>query len=272
MDMKSISRLRPALGTFVAVECWAADEQAATNGLAAAFAAIETVQRLMHPTRSGSDLVAIRQALPDQQVLIHPWTAEVLALSLRVHALSEGLFDPCLPEMPGRMVDVELAAGAVICRAPVAIDLGGIAKGYAVDRAIGALKSCGCSAGVVNAGGDLRVFGDNPYLLTLRTSRGSHALSLREGACAVSDPAANARPIEHSGYYRRNTPVSRQPAQLPAIVLAAEAAVADALTKCVLFSSTVDERRTLQATLATLNASLPDQGLQRSDPRRVNRP
>lgn len=75
---------------------------------------------------------------------------------------------------------------------------------------------------------------------------------------AVSDPAANDRPIEHSGYYRRNTAGSMHPAQLPAIVLAAEAAVADALTKCVLFSSTVDERRILQAMLSTLNATLLD--------------
>lgn len=85
-------------------------------------------------------------------MIIHPWTTQLQALSPRVHALSEGLFDPCPPALPGRIRDVELSAGTVICRAPVAIDLGGIAKSYAVDRAIWALKTCGCSAGLVNAG------------------------------------------------------------------------------------------------------------------------
>ncbi len=44
-------------------------------------------------------------------------------------------------------------------RRPVRIDLGGIAKGFAVDRAIDALRQEGASTGAVNAGGDLRIFG-----------------------------------------------------------------------------------------------------------------
>ena len=44
----------------------------------------------------------------------------------------------------------------------MSLDLGGIAKGYAVDRAVEVLKSSGISAGVVNAGGDMRLFGPKP--------------------------------------------------------------------------------------------------------------
>jgi len=44
----------------------------------------------------------------------------------------------------------------------MALDLGGIAKGYAVDRAVEILKSCGVSSGIVNAGGDMRLFGTKP--------------------------------------------------------------------------------------------------------------
>ena len=45
---------------------------------------------------------------------------------------------------------------------PACLDLGGIAKGYAVDLAIAAMRHAGAADGLVNAGGDLRVFGDQP--------------------------------------------------------------------------------------------------------------
>jgi thiamine biosynthesis lipoprotein len=44
----------------------------------------------------------------------------------------------------------------------MALDLGGIAKGYAVDRAVEILKSSGVSSGIINAGGDMRLFGKKP--------------------------------------------------------------------------------------------------------------
>jgi len=51
----------------------------------------------------------------------------------------------------------------VIPHAPVHIDLGGIAKGYAVDRALMALRTAGCRGALVNAGGDLAVFGNRKH-------------------------------------------------------------------------------------------------------------
>ncbi len=90
-------------------------------------------------------------------------THQLLELSRRLHRLTHGVFDPCLPARPGSLADLELSATPdvhwVICRAPLALDFGGIAKGYAVDRAIEALRECGCRAGLVNAGGDVRLFG-----------------------------------------------------------------------------------------------------------------
>jgi thiamine biosynthesis lipoprotein len=53
--------------------------------------------------------------------------------------------------LPGNLVTLKRRAW---------IDVGGIAKGYAVDRAVMALKNCGVASGIVNAGGDLYVFGD----------------------------------------------------------------------------------------------------------------
>jgi len=75
-------------------------------------------------------------------------------------------------------------------RQRVIIDLGGIAKGFAVDRAVEALKRMRVSSGVVNAGGDLRVFGLKSEVIHLRhpvePMRPAGAIKLRERALATS--------------------------------------------------------------------------------------
>jgi len=64
---------------------------------------------------------------------------------------------------------LELAAPpSVIAHRPLHIDLGGIAKGYAVDRALTALRAAGCRGGLVNAGGDLAVFGHRTHAIVIR--------------------------------------------------------------------------------------------------------
>jgi thiamine biosynthesis lipoprotein len=132
-----------------------------------------------------------------------------------------------------------------MCHRPVWLDLGGIAKGYAIDRAIGALAGAGCSAGLVNAGGDLRVFGACSETILLRRS-GSvcEPLVLQSSALAASDREAPGRPSEHRGYYRRG---GRGATRRYAAVLAPEAAIADALTKCVLLGTNAQAAHALQA-------------------------
>jgi thiamine biosynthesis lipoprotein len=56
-------------------------------------------------------------------------------------------------------------------RPGITIDLGGIAKGFAVDRAIAALKRYGILSGLVNAGGDLAAYGPAPYRVHIRDPR-----------------------------------------------------------------------------------------------------
>jgi FAD:protein FMN transferase len=248
-------RLRPLLGTFVSIESRAADAGIAERALQAGFAAIARVEALMHPTRAGSDLARIGAAATGETVWIDDWTWEVLALSQRLHELSGGSFDPCVPDAAGRLGDIALPGpGLAVCRAPVAIDLGGIAKGYAVDRAIGALQAAGASAGIVNAGGDLRVFGPDELTVWIRMHTGARSIALADRACAVSDPAAAESPAEHRGYYNRVHP-ARVVVQRQAIVVAPTAALADALTKCVLLCVTPDEQRTLERMLASVGAT-----------------
>jgi FAD:protein FMN transferase len=228
------SRLRIGMGTTIAISAEAASARRALFGLEAAFEVIAKVEGLMHPTRPGSDLLAIRRGALGRPLAIHEWTWEVLSLSLRLNRASMGAFDPCLPGAAGRLPDLEFAAPHfVIPHVPLHIDLGGIAKGYAVDRALMALRAAGCRAALVNAGGDLAVFGDRNYAIVIRNpGAGDRAIELKNAALATSEVCSAARPPEHSGYYHG---VTRREIRTGNVsVSAASAAIADALTKCLL--------------------------------------
>jgi thiamine biosynthesis lipoprotein len=238
-----ISRLRPALGTLVAVEAHADDARCAERGIEAAYQAIALVDRCMHPRREGSDLTALQRCAPGETLNVQAWTYEVLTLCRRLNHDSEGTFDPCLPDSAARMSDIELIEPhRVTPHARLSIDLGGIAKGFAVDRALDALRAAGCHGGLVNAGGDLAVFGARTYDIVCPGER----VALRNAALATSDAGGDpelvhARPPEHRGYYdgaaramlarsgRRAVPISGSVS-----VVAPTAAIADALTKCLL--------------------------------------
>jgi FAD:protein FMN transferase len=228
------SRLRIGMGTLIAISAAADSAQRELAGIDAAFAAFEQVAKLMHPTRSGSDLAAVHQTKLGTPLAVHAWTWEVLALSLRLNRLSKEMFDPCLPDSAGRFSDLELRAPhSVIAHRPLSIDLGGIAKGYAIDRALIALRAAGCRSALVNAGGDMAVFGNRSRPVIIKRQDLSYrVIELKNAALATSDVCNASRPAEHRGYYHGAT---RRPLKLGSVsIRAASAAVADGLTKCLL--------------------------------------
>src|SRR5262249_18117538 len=139
---------------------------------------------------------------------VTPWTYSVLRRAVRVAALSDGLFDVTvgpymiehglLPRPAGALAkggcwrDLALLEGRrVYFERPVLVDLGGIAKGFAVDLAIHALWRGGCTDAIINAGGDLRVFGTGRRPIHLRRGAGLVQIAeLRSGAIATSTPHA----------------------------------------------------------------------------------
>jgi thiamine biosynthesis lipoprotein len=227
------SRLRLGLGTFVAIEASSSSLENSELGVSRGFDAIVRVDRLMHPTRSGSDLAAMRDCALGMPLSVHGWTWAALELCTRLNRLSQGIFDPCLPGSSGRLSDLELRQpDSVIQHARLQLDLGGIAKGFAVDRAIDALHTAGCHAGLVNAGGDLAAFGDSEHNVWCRYRGRTAVVQLRDAALAISDTDNQSHPAEHQGYYNgadRGATVSGY-----AAVTAPSAAVADGLTKCLL--------------------------------------
>ena len=229
-----VRRVRIALGVIVAVAAEAPSPERAAAALQAAFCAVALVDARLHPEGVHSDLQRLRTAARGEAVPLWRGTFEVLRFAQRLSSASGGIFDPCLPQRAGCLADIELLEGAccrAIAHAPVALDCGGIAKGFAVDQAITALQAGGCSAGLVNAGGDLRVFGP-PTTVLLRRAAVLEPLELSQAALAVSDRDARDVPPGHRGYYVRGRAVAQQ--ERYAAVRAAQAMYADALTKCVL--------------------------------------
>jgi FAD:protein FMN transferase len=229
---QATARLRPLFGSFCAIEALGPPD-VADRAIVLAFDAMADTQRRMHPTGEGSDLARIAVG-GGESVAIGEATWQLLALAKNIGDASQGVFDPCLPTLPGVLKDVQLLENfAVICHSPIAIDLGGIAKGYAVDQAIDVLRHAGCTGGLVNAGGDLRVFGPTQKIVLRDAHNTTQAVSLCDSALAVTDVHAANAPTEHRGYYCRSGNRSRR--RTRAALIAPSAAVADALTKCALY-------------------------------------
>jgi FAD:protein FMN transferase len=229
-----VARLRPALGTFAGIEARAPTHLQAERALAAGYAALARVEALMHPSRAGSDLARLNGAPAGSRVAVHPWTAELLRLSRELCLLSAGRFEPAIPACGTVLQWLPEGPRTVQVRRAAQIDLGGIAKGFAVDRAVAAMRRAGATAGLVNAGGDLRVFGRVAWPLWIRLGGAAPlSVSLRDAALAGSDPGSLQWPAEHRGYFPPR--FSRPSAPHAAAVMAPSAALADALTKVLVF-------------------------------------
>lgn len=203
-----LRRARPLLGTLVEVRLTAPTPAKAARALQAAFAAIERVQALMSFHDPASELSRLNRDGAVRSVRVHSWLHTILRRAQELHAATGGLFDIAvapalvrngwLPRIgSGRAAarattaDIVLLTGnRVRFRRPLLIDLGGIAKGFAVDRAVTALRRAGATAGIVNAGGDLRVFGPRAEPVHVRLPESPGELiplgNLRNTAIATS--------------------------------------------------------------------------------------
>jgi thiamine biosynthesis lipoprotein len=251
-----IRRCRPLLGTFVEITARGRDERLLTRGIEAGFDAIARVNRLMSFHDPLSDVSRMNRDAFPKGVIVHPWTWQVMKASKRFAEQSHGTFDitvgPWLTKwnyLPRRHYQFSPTASSrdiflrrkyeVFFRRSLIVDLGGIAKGFAVDRAVDALKENGIGCGIVNAGGDLRTFGLASQLIHLRhptdPTRVAGAVRLRQRAMATSGIYFARR--KYRGKYvgplldGRTGQSARE--LISVSVGAAECMVADALTKIV---------------------------------------
>jgi thiamine biosynthesis lipoprotein len=240
-----VSRARPLLGTLVTIHAapGPGDAMAAIDD---AFQAIATVHACMSAHQAGSDLWRLAHAGPGDCVQVHPHTSAVLRLARQWQLASGGAFDaqraarvlarkglrPAIAGAEGGTLAGSAlgAESSVHVDGPLALDLGGIAKGYAVDQAVAALRARGITDGLVNAGGDLRAFGRRAWSIEVQhpvvRPRTHRLLRLREGAIASS-----VRPQDGGEFVATRR---RSSAWRCSTVLARDCATADAFTKWAL--------------------------------------
>ena len=205
-----LRRARPWLGTLVSVQVDAGDmnEDQACEAVADAFEAIEAIHFAMSAHSPDSDLAKLARASPGSRVTVSPHTSTVLRAAQHWACASAHAFDPhrAAIRLARRGLRPGVASSAVtggslaalrfadettvIPDGPLALDLGGIAKGYAVDQAVEILRARGVRSALVNAGGDLRAFGDRAWPIDIRhpaaMSLRQRLLRLKEGAIATS--------------------------------------------------------------------------------------
>jgi thiamine biosynthesis lipoprotein len=253
-----VRRARPWLGTLVEVGVDGMPENLALRAINDAFAEIAQIHRLMSFHEPDSDLSYVHRARVGTRVRVDARTREVLACAMRVAQESGGCFDPTVageqvargylphpdsafvPDATANWRDIDLRRSGVCLRKPLWIDLGGIAKGYAVDRAVEILLDAGAEQVRVNAGGDLRIAGPRAQPVHVRNAFGTivAAVELADAAIATSSSVlASAIPAHGHG-------ANRQAIDGGATVsiVAPNCMVADALTKVVLAQGTASAR------------------------------
>jgi FAD:protein FMN transferase len=241
------------LGTLVEI---AIDEprSGADEAMAAAFAAIARVHRLLSLHDPHSELSRVNRDAPDSTQTLSDDLRAVLRCALDIASRSRGAFDPTvggrvaelgfLPpqarsERGVSWSDIEIGERGVRFLRPLVLDFGGIAKGYAVDCAVEALRTHAVAAGRVNAGGDLRLFGPRSGVIHVRTGGPQGVflplLDLADGAVATSAYGGQRRRVGG----RWATPLIDPRCGLPMMstrtvsVVASTCMIADALTKVV---------------------------------------
>jgi thiamine biosynthesis lipoprotein len=254
-----LCRARPLLGTLVEIAVRSHQVERFREAIDRAFAEISKIQQRMSFHDPSSTLSQVNRQAFTRPVPVDRQTYAVLETAKELYQVSNGLFDPTIvPELEragflpalsifaserkASFADVALLDGnRVRFRSPaIRIDLGGLAKGFAVDQAVSILCEAGVDSGLVNAGGDLRAFGAHSFAVEIRD--GSDP-----GRMLPAFPARNVALATSAHYFadriRRGAsigpfvhPFARQlQGNLRSVtVAAASAMVADGLTKVVM--------------------------------------
>ncbi len=253
----------PTMGTRWAVSCDAAPGTDARPLRAALQAAVDQVDAQMSPWKPDSDLVRLNRAAVDVWVDLPEQMLQVLERALQIGRLSAGAFDAAVGDLVDAWgfgalrdapdaaairnarkaercaahqgLELDLGAGRARKRAPLQIDLCGIAKGYAVDRMVAVLQRHGIGHALAALDGELRALGSQadgqPWAVALESPqagrRAAHGvIELQDLAVATSGDyrrfiQVGAAPLAHSMDGRRGAPVHNGVASVSVLVRSA---------------------------------------------------
>lgn len=222
-DAEWLGDARSMMGTEVSVYLWSNDPEAGLAALEAVFQEVDRIDRLMSTYKDDSEISKINRTAAKSAVVVGHELYQLIARSLEISVLTQGAFDITYDSV-GQHYDfrerqrpddetvvselenidyryVELDDQSVSIRFlqdGVRINLGGIAKGYVVERGVDILRSKGIENAIVTAGGDSRLLGDRrgrPWMVGIRDPR-------NDGEVAISVPLQD-EAISTSGDYER---------------------------------------------------------------------
>ena len=259
------------MGSDLRLTSWTTDEAAARSAFDAVFAEFERLEGLMSTWRPSSDVVRINAAAGVQAVTVAAEVRDVLHQARQISEWTDGTFDVTfgaltdvwkfdhdqddtvptadairarLPLIDYRQIEIDDRAGTVFLRRKgMTIHLGGIGKGYAVDRARAILLRSGLRDFMIQAGGDLYVGGHKdgrPWRLGINDPRGpaGHSFAtvdLTDSTLSTSGDYARFFMRDGVRYHHILDPSTGQPARLcRSVTIAADSPVlADAVAKGV---------------------------------------
>ena len=268
------SAARPKMGTEVSVYFWHEDEDRGNAIIEEVFGEVDRINALMSTYVESSLISEINRRAADEPVFAGEELFQLIRRSLDISVLTRGAFDITYDSV-GQHYDfrerrrpdeatteterqrinfryVTLDQASVTVRFEqqgVRINLGGIAKGYVVERGVDILRQHGVENGVVTAGGDSRLLGDRrgrPWMIGIRDPRkdGEVAISVPLEDEAISTSGDYERYFDEDGmrYHHIIKPSSGQPVEgiHSATVIGPDAVMTDALSTSV-FVMGVDE-------------------------------
>jgi thiamine biosynthesis lipoprotein len=274
---------RYLMGTSISVEVFGGTEPVRREAIEGAFAAMAEVDRLMSNYRDDSELALINRRAAEEPVRVGEPMLAVLQAAAQVSGRSGGAFDVTVgplvrlwgfhdrkPHVPDatelariaplvgyRNVVIDAKASTVrFRRAGVELDLGGIAKGFAVELAAGVLRQLKL-AGAIDAGGNQFVVGLPPgktaWSVGIKDpSRPGGILGVvdvKRGSISTSGQYANALRVGSRTFGHVLDPRTLQPcdAALSATVVGPDATLADALSKVALVLGPVRGRQAIES-------------------------
>jgi thiamine biosynthesis lipoprotein len=273
---------RPLLGTEVSVYLWSDDADTGQQALEEVFIEAVRIDRLMSTYKDESEISKINRLAADGPVAVGEELFQLIQRSLDISVLTRGAFDITFDSVGQhydfrarqrpdsetveaerenidyRYVQLDKAAGSVsFLKEGVRINLGGIAKGYVVERGVDVLRHRGVQNAIVTAGGDSRLLGDRrgrPWMVGIRDPRndGQVAISVPLADEAISTSGDYERYFDEDGvrYHHIIRPSTGAPAGgvHSATVFGPDAVITDALSTSV-FVMGVDQGLTLIGTL-----------------------
>ncbi|MEE9175180.1 MAG: FAD:protein FMN transferase [Thermodesulfobacteriota bacterium] len=235
--MEPIERVQLQMGTYARVLIYGGNNK----DVDAAFSEIKKLDNLLSDYNPKSEISEINNMAGEKAVKVNPQVIEVLEIAKNIAFETGGVFDPTIGALTigvykfGRESDdepnienIDKAKSLVnykdliiegdsvyLKRKGMMIDLGGIGKGYAVEKAVTVLKERGIKRGVVSLSGDLKVFGDeleiaiknpgSPRAIATFTTRGDNL--------AISTSGSYERSVNIQGevYHHLIVPESGKP-------------------------------------------------------------